>query len=91
MGVARKDGENGARAMLEYLQSQPSLVDPSSVLEEFKMRLNKLNKPIVQKPDLKKLAEAQEIEAEKSGMLAYKYATNDEMLETMGFKRPVRE
>ncbi len=89
VGVARKDGENGARAMLEYLQTQPSLVDPNSVLEEFNAKLNKLNKPIVQKPDLNKLADAQEMEAEKSGLPAYKFATNDAMLEIMGFKRAV--
>ncbi len=89
VGVARKDGENGARAVLEYLLTQPRLVDPGSVLEEFKAKLNQLNKPIIQKPDLKKLAEAQEIEAEKSGLPAYKYATNDEMLEIMGYKRAV--
>jgi ferredoxin--NADP+ reductase len=90
VGVARKDGENGARAVLEYLHTQPSLVDPSSILEEFKAKLAKLDKPIIQKPDLKKLAEAQAIEAKRSGLPAYKYHTNDEMLEIMGYKRTVR-
>ncbi len=90
VGVARKDGENGARAVLEYLHTQPRLVDPVSVIEEFKAKLNGLNKPIVQKPDLLKLAEAEEIEAGKSGLPAYKYATNDEMLEILGYKRAVR-
>ncbi len=90
VGVARKDGENGAKAVLAYLQDQPLLVDPAAVLEEFKAKLVKLDKPIVQKPDLKKLVEAQVEEAGRSSLPEYKYATNDEMLEIMGFKKPVR-
>ncbi len=90
VGIARKDGENGAKAVLEFLHTQPTLVEPGSILEEFKTKLAGLEKPIVQKPDLKKLAEAQVMEAEKAGLPAYKYTTNDEMLEIMGFKKPVR-
>lgn len=91
VGVARKDGENGARAVLEHLKTQSSLVDPGSILDEFKTKLSKLDKPIIQKSDLKKLEEAQIEEAEKSGLPAHKYATNDEMLEIMGFKNPVSD
>ncbi|HSB66195.1 MAG TPA: FAD-dependent oxidoreductase [Anaerolineales bacterium] len=91
VGVARKDGENGARAVLEYLKTQPGLVDPGSILEELKTKIAGLDKPIIQKSDLKKLEEAQSGEAEKSGLPAYKYATNDEMLEIMGFKNPVSD
>ncbi len=91
VGVARKDGENGARAVLAYLQTQPNLVDLQSILDEFRVKLSKLEKPVIQKPDLKKLAEAQLIEAEQSGLPTFKYATNDEMLEIMGFKKTVKE
>jgi len=90
VGVARKDGENGARAVLEYLHTQPTLLAPASVIEEFTTRLSKLNKPIVQKPDLIKLGEAQAMEAYKAGVPDYKFATNDEMLEIMGFTKPVK-
>ena len=90
VGVARKDGENGARAVLEYLHTQPTLVDLRSILAEFNTRLATLNKPIVQKPDLQKLMEAKIVETEKSGAPDYKFATNDEMLEIMGFKKPVK-
>jgi len=90
VGVARKDGENGARAVMEYLHTQPNLVDPASILEELKAKLARLDKPIIQKSDLEKLAQAQNEEAEKLGVPAFKYATNDEMLEIMGFKKPVR-
>jgi ferredoxin--NADP+ reductase len=89
VGVARKDGENGARAVLEYLHTLPTLLDPGSVIEAFRTRLDKLNKPIIQKPDLQKLAEAQAVAAEKAGLPAYKFATNDEMLEIMGVIKPV--
>jgi ferredoxin--NADP+ reductase len=84
VGVARKDGENGARAVLEFLQSAPRLVDPGSILDELIAKLNKLNKPIIQKPDLQKLAEAEAAEAAKLGLPAFKYATNEEMLAAMG-------
>ncbi len=90
VGVARRDGENGAKAILKYLQDQPALVDPAAALEEFKGRLVRLDKPVVQKPDLKRLMEAQAEEAGKSNLPEYKYATNDEMLDIMGFKKPVR-
>lgn len=84
VGVARKDGENGARAVLSYLQSAPRLVDPSSIIDELKDKLLKLNKPIIQKPDLQKLDQAEAAEAGKLGLPAFKFATNDEMLAAMG-------
>jgi len=84
VGVARKDGENGARAVLEFLQTAPRLVDPGSVLNELTVKLKKLNKPIIQKSDLSKLAEAEAFEAAKLGLPAFKFATNDEMLAAMG-------
>jgi ferredoxin--NADP+ reductase len=84
VGVARKDGENGAKAVLEYLQSAPRLVDPGSVLDELKAKLTRLNKPIIRKSDLQKLSEAEAAEAAKLGLPAFKFATNAEMLAAMG-------
>ena len=84
VGVARKDGENGARAVLEFLQTAPRLVDPDSILDELTVKLKKLNKPIIHKSDLFKLTEAEAIEAAKFGLPAFKFATNDEMLAAMG-------
>ena len=89
VGVARKDGENGAKAVLEYLQSAPMLLNPSSIMDEFKVRLEGLHKPVIQKADLQKLSEAAAIEAEKSGLPDFKYATNDEMLAAMGLKQTI--
>jgi ferredoxin--NADP+ reductase len=84
VGVARKDGENGARVVLEFLQSAPKLLDPDAILGEFTAKLNKLNKPIIRKSDLQKLVEAEANEAVKLGLPEFKYATNDEMLTAMG-------
>jgi hypothetical protein len=38
---------------------------------------------------MQKLTEAVTVEAEKSGLPAFKYATNDEMLAAMGLKQPI--
>ncbi len=84
VGVARKDGENGANAVLEFLKTAPNLVNPNSILDEFRGKQKKLNKPIIQKSDLKELAEASAEEAAKSGLPAFKYNTNEEMLAAMG-------
>jgi ferredoxin--NADP+ reductase len=89
VGVARKDGENGARAVLDYLQTGPMLVNPSGLMDEFRVKLDGLHKPVIQKPDLQKLSTALAEEAEKSGVPAFKYATNDEMLAAMGLKLSV--
>lgn len=89
VGVARKDGENGAKAVLDYLQSAPGLVNPGSILDEFTAKLDKLNKPIIHKSDLQKLIAAEVMEAEKFGLPAYKFPTNDEMLVAMGLKNSV--
>ena len=84
VGVARKDGENGARALLEFLQTAPKLVDPAGILEELNVKLKKLNKPIVHKSDVLRLVEAEAVEAARLGLPAFKFSTNDEMLAAMG-------
>jgi ferredoxin--NADP+ reductase len=91
VGVARKDGEHGARAVLDYLQSAPQLVDSASILNEFYAKLEKLNKPIIRKDDLHKLVEAELTRAEQLDLPAFKYATNDEMLAVMGLKKTISE
>jgi ferredoxin--NADP+ reductase len=91
VGVARKDGENGARAVLDYLQTVPQLVDPKFILDDFTARLGKLITPVITKTDLERLYEATQAEAEKLGLPDYKFATNDEMLAVMGLKNPISE
>ncbi len=89
VGVARKDGENGAKAILDYLQTAPSLVDLQGTRNEILGALQKLNKPLVQKNDLHKLIDEQLAEAERLGLPDFKYATNDEMLAVMGIESPI--
>ena len=91
VGVARKDGENGARAILEYLKSAPRLVDPDSIIVELNTRLKKLDKPIVVKTNLTKLFEAFSKEAQQAGLPDFKYKTNAEMLAAMGLAQPEAE
>ena len=91
VGVARKDGENGARAILEYLKSAPRLVDPESIIVEINTRLKKLDKPIVLKTNLIRLFEVFSKEAQQAGLPDFKYKTNAEMLAAMGLAQPETE
>ena len=57
VGVARKDGTQGARAVEQYLDTQPvlteaELADRQSVLSQ---RLQQLGKPVVTKADWQRL------------------------------------
>jgi ferredoxin/flavodoxin---NADP+ reductase len=88
VGVARKDGENGARAVLQYLQTLPALLDPASIMDEFKARLEGLEKPVIRKHDVLKLSEVVAQEAERLGIPAFKYPTNEEMLTALGYIEP---
>jgi len=78
VGLARKDGINGAKAVLQYIQTlQPSTPDDDAL----KARLKALGKPIVTQTDVRKLAEIETAEAQKRGLEAFRFGTNEEMLE----------
>jgi ferredoxin--NADP+ reductase len=77
VGVARKDGTNGAKAVLQYLQTlQPVEVDPAPL----EAKLRALGKPVVTATDTKNLRELEDQEAKKRGIESYKFGTNEEML-----------
>jgi ferredoxin--NADP+ reductase len=81
VGLARKDGTNAAKAVLQYLQSkQPANTSPASVITKMKS----LNKPLITKEDLKRLEAIETEEAKKRGLEEFKFASNDEMLQAMG-------
>jgi ferredoxin--NADP+ reductase len=84
VGVARKDGENGAQAVLQYLRLQPPLKNPELVVEHLEKRLSFLEQPVVTKEALQKLAEAEQRQAGKLGLEEFKFGTNAEMLSAMG-------
>jgi ferredoxin/flavodoxin---NADP+ reductase len=86
VGYARKDGTNAARAVWQYLQTlQPGEPNVEAVAE----RIKKLGKPVVVKEDVKKLEAIELAEAQKQGLEAFKFSTNDEMLQAMGLQETV--
>jgi len=80
VGVARKDGENGAKAVLQYLAGQPPKADLAKDLEEFRQRLAKLDKHVVTKSEWEQLEAQEEAEAVRLGLDEFKFASNEEML-----------
>ena len=86
VGYARKDGTNAAKAVWQYLQAQQP---GESNVEAFAERIKKLGKPVVVKEDVKKLEAIELAEAQKLGLEAFKFSTNDEMLQAMGLQETV--
>mgnify|MGYP001765464610 CR=1 FL=1 len=83
VGVARKDGENGADAVLKYLASLPGLKSPQNVLDSFHAHLEQLGKPVVRQEHLWLLEQAEQAEAERRGVETFKYGENAAMLAAM--------
>ena len=52
VGIARKDGENGAEAMLGYLRTLPPLNDSAPVMAELEAALQRSGKKVVRKEDV---------------------------------------
>jgi len=86
VGYARKDGTNAAKAVWKYLQTKQPVTSGVEVVTE---RLKKLGKPVVMKEDIKKLEAIELVEAQKQGLEAFKFSTNDEMLQVLGLRGTV--
>lgn len=84
VGVARKDGERGAKAVLQYLQSLAPSADAAAHLHTLQARLNALGKPIITKPAVERLFEAEVSEAARLGLEEFKFSSNEEMLAAIG-------
>jgi ferredoxin--NADP+ reductase len=84
VGVARKDGENGAQAVLQYLQNLTPLKYPDLVLQEFHERLSRLDKPVVTKAAWLQIEAVEQAEAGRLGLEAFKFGTNEELLTAAG-------
>ena len=80
VGVARKDGENGAQAVLQYLQLQPEMVGKAEALARLKQRLAALRKPIITQAELARLEAVENQIALQKGLEEFKFSTNEEML-----------
>lgn len=91
VGKARKDGENGARAVLQYLESAhlPE-VSLDQALGNLEMRLRQTGKPLVTKADWQRLEGIEKTEAVQRNLEIFKYDSNDEMFAAMGLIVPAR-
>jgi ferredoxin--NADP+ reductase len=83
VGVARKDGTQGAQAVLQYLGSRPLSPATESLVRQTRERLAQLHHPVVTKTDWQHLEAAERAEAERLGLESFKYDSNDEMLLVM--------
>lgn len=80
VGVARKDGTNGAQAVLQYLENRAPVTqqtDPETNLLEL---IRKTGASVVTWKQIKKLEDCEQAEADRLGLVEFKFRTNDEML-----------
>jgi ferredoxin/flavodoxin---NADP+ reductase len=80
VGTARKDGENGAEAMLAYLKAAHPSISKEQLISRLEARLRDCGKRIISKSDLKKLQEAEAEITLEQGTEDYTFKTNAEML-----------
>lgn len=83
VGLARRDGENGVKAILEYLKTRPSAHSSGSPAEVLESRLHQNSKQRVYKQDLARLEEAEQSRKQALGTADFKFMTNEEMFEVM--------
>ncbi len=84
VGVARKDGENAAKAVIQYLQTLPPIHDLDKTYANFTKWFQNNFKQIVTKDDLGQLYAAEQAEIRARGVEDFKFATNEDMLRIMG-------
>jgi ferredoxin--NADP+ reductase len=80
VGVARKDGENGAQAVIEYLETLSPMEDVGEILQKFHKQLKKLDQRVIVKDDLQYLEAAEKVQAEELELEDFKFKSNAEML-----------
>jgi ferredoxin/flavodoxin---NADP+ reductase len=80
VGLARKDGENCARAMLQYLSAQPEVRDGAAILAKLEERLMQTGKQVIRKEDVVRLEAVEQVQIQKMGLDDFKFKTNEEML-----------
>jgi ferredoxin--NADP+ reductase len=85
VGVARRDGERAAEAVLQFLRTQGPMRDLDNVVEKFEQRLAETHERVVDKAHLAKLEGAETAEAQKLGLEDFKFPTNDAMFAAMGY------
>jgi ferredoxin--NADP+ reductase len=83
VGVAHRDGERAAEAILAYLNTQPPMPDLENVVEKFEDRLMETHDRVVHKKQVIKLEEMEQAEAQRLGLEEFKFGTNEEMFAAM--------
>ena len=83
VGVARKDGENSAQAVLQYLETQTPLPDADKSYKSFTDWLKTNLHQVVTRKDLLRLQVAEQEEIQARGVDDFKFATNEDMLREM--------
>jgi len=83
VGVARKDGENGGRAALKYLESVAPASNPEATVEALMQVLRQRSTPAVTYGAIQQLEAIEQAERERLGLEDFKMKTNQEMLEVL--------
>jgi ferredoxin--NADP+ reductase len=83
VGIARKDGENGARAALKYLEGLPPAADPEATVEALMKILRQRSTPVVPYDAIRRLEAIEQAERQRLGLEDFKMKTNEEMLEVL--------
>jgi len=84
VGLARKDGEAGAEAVLRYLQTLLPMAEPETKFEEIVRRIRALPHPVADKDAVFALDAAEQAEAERRGADYFRFDTNEAMLRAAG-------
>jgi ferredoxin--NADP+ reductase len=84
VGMARKDGEMGAQAVWQYLQTLAPAAPAAQVFERLEDALGALPKAVVSRADWERLEAIEKQIAGQRGLELYKFDTNEEMLAVLG-------
>ncbi len=91
VGIARKDGERGAKAILQYLATLPPVEDEQEILDNLQEQLQSTGKPVITKEDIQRLEKIEQEEAERQGLEEFKYSSNEEMMAILGLIKTTQE
>jgi len=86
VGVARKDGECGAEAVLQYLKSLPERQSALQARARLLELIEKTGNPYVTLEQVKQLEAYEQAEAARLGLEELKLKTNAEMLAVIGLR-----
>ncbi len=83
VGVARRDGTNASRAVLQYLGTLAAGAGPAPVLQRFESRIHASGRFAISGKELVKLEACEQAHAKELGVVEFKFSTNPEMLKAI--------